>query len=132
MAEFKLSSSRLVVRGDLDEDDEIEMRECCRELLERGTDPVTVDLSKAGRIASVCIGTLVAFWIDLREAGREGKIVPSPSVMRVLEMTGLAGVLLRPLAAGKPEDGGDAGADGGEGAEEGGDSKHDGARRAKF
>ncbi len=129
MAEFKLSSSRLVVRGDLDEDGEIEMRECCRELLQHGADPVTVDLSKAGRIASVCIGTLVAFWIDLREAGRRGKIVPSPSVMRVLEMTGLAGVLLRPLTAGKPED---ADADGDEDAEKGGGSKHGGAKRAKF
>ena len=117
MAEFRLHGSRLIVRGDLDEDAEVEMRCGCRELLDRDAETLTVDLSRAGRTASTCIGALVAFWIDLREAGRRGKIVPSPSVMHELEVTGLAGVLLRPMAGGASRDE---------------DSKGDGAKRAKF
>ncbi len=137
MAELRLSGSRLIVRGDLDEDAEFEMRDRCRELLAGGSGPVTVDLSKAGAMSSMCIGTLVALWIDLREAGRSGKIVPSPSVMRMLEMTGLDAVLLRRPAAGKSPEA-DEGVGGGEGDEGTGsddgakDKAKDGGKRAKF
>lgn len=128
MAEFRLTGSRLIVRGDLDQDSQVELRDYCRDLLAGGSDPVTVDLSKVGDLTSMCIGTLIALWIDLRESGRRGKIVPSPSVMRLLEVTGLADVLLRPPAV-KEAVRGDGGADGGEQDKE---SKHEGAKRAEF
>ncbi len=127
MAEFKLSGSRLVIRGDLDHDFEAEMRDCCRELVEGDSDAVTVDLSKVGSVTSGCIGVLVGLWVDLRDAGRRGKIVPSPSVVRVLELTGLAGVLLRPPSGRKAADAGS-----GKGEDEGDGSKRGGAKRAKF
>ena len=129
MAELRLSGSRLIVRGNLDEDAEFEMRDRCRELLTGSSGPVTVDLSKAGGMSSMCIGTLVALWIDLREAGRAGKIVPSPSVMRMFEMTGLDAVLLKPPAAGRLPEAGEGGGDESTGSDDGAkDGAEDGAK----
>jgi len=51
-------------------------------LFVRDFTPMSIPLS------SMCIGTLVALWIDLREAGRRGKIIPSRPVMRALELAG--------------------------------------------
>ena len=124
MADLKLSGSRLVVRGDLDDS--------CRELFEGSSGAVTVDLSKVARVTSTSVGILLGLWIDLRDAGRSGKIVPSPAVVRVLELTGLAAVLLRPSSGRKAAGSGKGkGAEGAEG-EGGGDAKPGGGKRAKF
>ena len=132
MADFKLSGSRLVVRGDLDDECEAEMRDSCRELFEGSSGAVTVDLSKVARVTSTSVGILLGLWIDLRDAGRSGKIVPSPAVVRVLELTGLAAVLLRPSSGRKAAGSGKGkGAEGAEG-EGGGDAKPGGGKRAKF
>ena len=136
MATFKLSGSRLIIRGDLDDEAEIEMRDRCGDLLalpaQEGAESVIVDLSKVGRLTSMCVGTLVALWIDLREAGRSGRIIPSQSVMRVFELAGLTEVLLKPPPGKKAKD---SGRDENESKKEGdedGDQKHGGGRRAKF
>jgi anti-anti-sigma factor len=134
MAEFKLSGSRLVVRGDLDDACEAEMRDCCRELFDGSSGAVAVDLSKVGSVTSTTVGVLLGLWIDLRDAGRSGKIVPSPAVVRVLELTGLAAVLLRPSSGRKASGAGKGKGKGAEGDEDegGDDTKRGGAKRAKF
>ena len=95
MAEFKIVGDRLTVVGPLDGSAQAELRSHCRKLLDGGAETVELDLSGVEHIASVCIGSIVAFWIDLRPAGIRLKIIPSPAVKRVLELTGLAGVFAR-------------------------------------
>jgi anti-anti-sigma factor len=93
MAEFDLSGDRLAVNGVLDSNAEGQLRSSFRKLLESDAEVVTVDLSEVKMITSVCIGALVVLWIDLGSAGRRGRLVTSPAVKKVLDMTGLTGVL---------------------------------------
>jgi anti-anti-sigma factor len=95
MAEFKTVGERLTIVGPLDGSAQAELRSHCRKLLDSGAKTVELDLSRVEQIASVCIGSIVAFWIDLRPAGIRLKIMPSPAVKRVLELTGLADVFAR-------------------------------------
>jgi len=102
MAEFDRSDEGLVVTGSLDGDSESKLRRHLQVLLDGESDPVTIDLSKVDFISSVCVGSLVAFWVDLRPAGRRMKIAPSTTVRKVLDMTGLSGVFARAASARKP------------------------------
>ncbi len=95
MAEFKIIGDRLTIVGPLDGPAQAELRSHCRQLLEGGAETVELDLSGVEHIASVCIGSIVAFWVDLRPAGIRLKIIPSPAVKKVLELTGLTGVFAR-------------------------------------
>ena len=103
MAEFDRSDEVLVVTGSLDGDSESKLRRHLQVLLGGESDPVTIDLSKVDFISSVCVGSLVAFWVDLRPAGRRMKIAPSAAVRKVLDMTGLSGVFARAASARKPK-----------------------------
>lgn len=103
MAEFKTVGDRLTVTGRLDASAEPELTSHGRKLLEGGAETVELDLSRVEQIASVCIGSIVALWIDLRPAGIRLKIIPSPAVKRVLELTGLAGVFARAARPRPPE-----------------------------
>ena len=93
MAELSLSTDRLAASGILDVHVEPELRIHCRKLLESGAKDVTIDLSRVETISSICIGTLVATWIDLRSEGRRMTLVASPGVKRILDMTGLSTLL---------------------------------------
>ena len=95
MAEFDRSDDGLVVKGSLDNDSEGKLRRHLEVLLGGEAKKVTIDLSKVDYISSVCVGSLVAFWVDLRPAGRLVKIAPSPAVRKVLDMTGLSGVFAK-------------------------------------
>ncbi len=94
MATFELSGHRLKISGILDTSAEAQLRDGLQRLLESGADVVTTDLTGVEMITSVCIGALVVLWIDLCEAGRRGKLLTSPSVKKVLDMTGLTTVLM--------------------------------------
>ncbi len=108
-ARFKLDGDGLRVRGRLHNRHEKELGEWCRELFRAGDRVVKIDMSEVERIRSRCLGTLVAFLMDLRAAGRELHIVPSSAVKKALDLRGLAAVLLSGVA-GKGEPGGkDAG-----------------------
>ena len=100
MASFNLSGDRLTASGILDADAQDQLRCNCEKLLAGDAEVVTVDLSEVDVITSVCVGTLVALWIDLRSAGRRAKLKASPGVRKVLEMTGLIPVLMREEGAG--------------------------------
>ena len=103
MASFNLSGGRLTASGILDADAQHQLRYNCERLLAGDAEVVTVDLSKVDAITSVCVGTLVALWIDLRSAGRRAELKASPGVRKVLDMTGLIPVLMREEGAGGPE-----------------------------
>lgn len=94
MAVFDLHTDRLTVSGILDTDAQDQLRYNCEKLLAGSAEAVTIDLSEVERITSVCVGTLVALWIDLCSAGRRAKLTASPEVKKILDMTGLAAVLL--------------------------------------
>lgn len=93
MAGSDLSGDRLTVSGTLDSNTEGQLKDAFRKLLDGDAEVVMIDLSEVKMITSVCIGALVVLWIDLGSAGRRGKLVPSPSVKKVLDMTGLTSVL---------------------------------------
>lgn len=94
MARFELSGDRLKISGILDTSAEVQLREGLQKLLESDAEVVTADLSEVEMITSVCIGALVVLWIDLCGAGRQGKLLTSPAVKKVLDMTGLTTVLM--------------------------------------
>ena len=92
MPDFELDGGRLAASGSLDADAEGELRDQCARLLLSGTESVKVDLSGVGSISSVCVGALVALWIDLCAAGRGMELQASPEVRRVLDIAGLGDV----------------------------------------
>ena len=102
MAEFDRGDDGLVVTGSLDGDSESKLRRHLQVLLNGESEIVTIDLSKVDFISSVCVGSLVAFWVDLRPMGRRMKIAPSTAVRKVLDMTGLSGVFARAASAHRP------------------------------
>ena len=93
MARFEVSRDRLTVSGVLDSGAEAQLRQGFEDLVAGGAEVVTVDFSGVEMVSSVCVGSLVVLWIDLRAAGRRGELIPSPAVKRILDMTGLAAVL---------------------------------------
>ena len=103
MASFSFSGDRLTASGILDADAQDQLSINCEKLLAGDAEAVTVDLSEVDVITSVCVGTLVALWIDLRSAGRRVKLKASPGVRKVLDMTGLTAVLMGEEGAGGPE-----------------------------
>ncbi|MHC5056789.1 MAG: STAS domain-containing protein [Planctomycetota bacterium] len=102
MAEFDRGDDGLAVRGSLDGDSEGKLRRHLQVLLSGDAETVTVNLSKVDSISSICVGSLVAFWIDLRPSGRRMKVAPSPAVRKVLDMTGLSGVFAKAASVRKP------------------------------
>jgi anti-anti-sigma factor len=95
MASFELSGNQLKMSGSLDGDAEGPMRAQLDKLLGGTTGPVEVDMLGVDVISSICIGALVAFWIDLNSGGRTLKLSASPQVKRVLDLTGLTTVLMK-------------------------------------
>ena len=95
MASFELSGACLKVSGILDGEAEVPLRAKLQELTESGEKSLELDLTAVESITSICIGALVAFWIDLSEAGGKLKFSSSDQVKRVLDMTGLTSVLMK-------------------------------------
>ncbi|MHC4250206.1 MAG: STAS domain-containing protein [Planctomycetota bacterium] len=102
MAEFDRGDDGLAVRGSLDGDSEGKLRRHLQVLLGGDAETVSINLSKVDSISSICVGSLVAFWIDLRPSGRRMKVAPSPAVRKVLDMTGLSGVFAKAASVRKP------------------------------
>ncbi len=102
MASFDLSGDRLSVSGALDANAQSQLSDHCRKLLDSGGDAVTIDLSGVEMITSVCIGTLVATWIDLNSAGKRAELVASSGVMKVLDLVGLTQMFIGGGGRGKP------------------------------
>jgi anti-anti-sigma factor len=90
MASFFRDGERLTITGRLEMEDEKELKEHAAALLKLPEKEVTIDLSAATGITSVCIGVLVAAWLDLREAEKQLALQASAEVRSILDMTGLA------------------------------------------
>jgi anti-anti-sigma factor len=95
MASFELSGSTLKVSGVLDGDAESVLRSKLQKLAATGAQVVELNLTKVESITSICIGALVASWIDLNDSKRSMKLSASAPVKRVLDMTGLTSVLMK-------------------------------------
>ncbi len=102
MAEFERSDDGLVVTGPLDTDAATKLGRHLQVLLEGDAEVLTVDLSKVKYISSICVGSLVAFWVDLRPAGRRMKVAPSPAVRKVFDLVGLSSVFAKAASVRKP------------------------------
>ena len=89
MAVFMIGMGRLDVSEGLDGEAEEEFKEYLSKLLLDGPETVTIDLTKVDYIASMCMGTLVAFWIDLCAAQRIMDLQVSTEVRRVMDVSGL-------------------------------------------
>ena len=89
-----------MVSGDLDPDAEAGLREGLCRLFDSGAEVVTLDLSGVNTISSICVGALVVLWVDLCSDGRRARLIPSPPVKKVLDMTGLSKVLMVETGAG--------------------------------
>jgi len=94
MIEIEVAGGRLTVRGVLDDKAEAGFRDGLRRLLRSDPSAVTVDLVGVEAITSVCVGALVAMWVDLREAGGTLTLRASPAVKKTLDMTGLTSPLM--------------------------------------
>jgi anti-anti-sigma factor len=90
MASFFLDGDRLSISGHLGGEDEQELKDQAATLMKIPDKEVTIDLSAATGISSICIGVLVATWLDLRAAGKRMELHTSAEVRRVLDLTGLA------------------------------------------
>ena len=90
--QFELVGAELRVRGTLGERQHSEFAKQCQKLLRASADVVKVDLSKAERVNTRCIGTLAALLIDLRGAGKDLRVIASPSLRRLLDLCGLGAV----------------------------------------
>jgi anti-anti-sigma factor len=102
MAEFERSDDGLVVEGPLDIEAAPKLGRHLKVLLDSDAEVLTLDLSKVKYISSICVGSLVAFWVDLRPAGRRMKVAPSPAVRKVFDMVGLSGVFAKAASVRKP------------------------------
>ena len=103
MADFDRSDDGLAVTGTLDGDSEEKLRRHLDVLLKGSADTVQIDFSRVDFISSSCVGSLVAFWIDLRPSGRKMKLAPSTSVRKILDLTGLSGVFANAANNRKPD-----------------------------
>jgi anti-anti-sigma factor len=94
MANYEVTGDVLKVTGVLDTAAEAQLRTNLQKLFDGGAPKVSVDFTGVTMITSICIGGLVAFWIDLNGAGRKLDLTASETVKRVLDMTGLTSVLM--------------------------------------
>lgn len=94
MADFRIDGKRLRVGGRLGEEDEEQLRKCCLDLFLTGAAAVEIDMTGVEEACSRCIGVLATLWIDLSVVGRRFKLIPSPKVARLLDMSGLSRVFL--------------------------------------
>ena len=94
MAEYHLDDGRLTVQGPLSADDDEDLRKWCLDLFLHEKDVVTIDMEHVSRIDSRCIGVLATLWIDLSVAGRRFELLPSRSVKKILDLSGLSQVFL--------------------------------------
>jgi anti-anti-sigma factor len=91
---YESAENHLKVIGELGATAEQRFREELEKLVVGGDGVVTVDLSEAKYITSVCIGALVVLCIDLRSMGRRAQCVLSPGVGKTLDMVGLTPMLM--------------------------------------
>ena len=92
MPTYKQDGGRLTIRGDLEESNEPELRKHCIALVLSEADVVELDLKEVDSITSRCLGTLVTLWLDLCASGRRLKIMPSETVQKTLDLSGLTAV----------------------------------------
>jgi anti-anti-sigma factor len=88
-------SETIVFAGSLDLDTVGELRETIQEIRAKGPDEIVVDLTEVGFIDSVGIGLLITTHTRLEEEGVKLRLIVSPRLKGLLELSGLI-ELLRP------------------------------------
>ena len=88
-------SETIVFEGSLDLDTVGELRETIQEIRAKGPDEIVVDLTGVGFIDSVGIGLLITTHTRLEEEGVKLRLIVSPRLKGLLELSGLI-ELLRP------------------------------------
>jgi anti-anti-sigma factor len=88
-------SETIVFEGSLDLDTVGELRETIQEIRAKGPDEIVVDLTGVGFIDSVGIGLLITTHTRLEEEGVKLRLIVSPRLKGLLELSGLID-LLRP------------------------------------
>jgi anti-anti-sigma regulatory factor len=89
---FDLSDNRLTVTGALDQDSEAGLRRALSDLLLTDSAVVEIDLREVHSITSLCIGAVVATWIDLHACDRRLQVLPSQHVLRIFDTAGITQV----------------------------------------
>ncbi len=95
-AELHMAGGTLQVGGKLFEQDDARLRRWTRKLLRAEAEVVVIDMSGIERICSRGVGTWAAVLVDLRSEGRGLRLIASPEAEKVLQLAGVASVLLPP------------------------------------
>jgi len=91
--EIELSGSTLIVRGDLSWELDNIFNRACHDLIEAGDRALAVDMTDVGFVASPFIGKIVKLHTTAAEGARSLKILISPKLEELFEMSGLLGPL---------------------------------------
>jgi len=91
--EIELSGSTLIVRGDLSWELDNVFSRACHDLIEAGDTTLSVDMTDVGFVASPFIGKIVQLHATAAEGARSLKILISPRLEELFEMSGLLGPL---------------------------------------
>lgn len=88
MAAYDLQPGRLHVRGSLDIFNSDTFYKLSRQLLRHNAEGLVLDLRGVNYISSECIGVISALWVDVCEAGKKLRIVPSHPVRKIFVLAG--------------------------------------------
>jgi len=89
LTDFDLNGNRLTVKGKLGQECESDLKRALSDLLLTDNAVVELDLRQVDGITSMCIGAVVAAWIDLHACERKLQVIPSAYVLRILDMAGI-------------------------------------------
>jgi anti-anti-sigma regulatory factor len=89
VTDFSIDGNRLTVIGKLVEETEPGLKRALSDLMLSDSNVVEIDLREVDSISSICIGAVVAAWIDLHACERRLQVMPSKHVLRILDMAGI-------------------------------------------
>lgn len=88
MAAYDLQPGRLHVRGSLDPFNSDTFYQLSLQLLSHDAQGLVLDLRRVNYISSDCVGVISTLWLDVLEAGKKLRIVPSYPVKKILILAG--------------------------------------------
>ena len=89
MGDFEVTNGTLTVRRDLSWELDKEFDRHCEELLASGADELVLDLTDVGFVFSPCVSRIVKLFGGAQEAGKSLRILISPKLEDLFEMSGL-------------------------------------------
>ena len=89
-AEFVLEGNRFIARGEVGPSNEAQYAEALFKLLETGSKELVIDLTGLDRLSSAYVGSICVLALAAKQGKRSVLVIASPSVGRILTMSGLS------------------------------------------